>query len=473
MKLINKTQIIVSIFFATFFYNQTIAAQPLTITPLFGGYILEGNRNIGNSLITGLNLEYSLSDKIRAELTYLKGDFDINYYDINLKTCVTHDGVDTNILHIGGHYHLFKYKNWTPYVSAGFGIIHMDTDYADMFRDNPDRHYQFQVNYGGGIKYAISEELAIRWDIRHLISPEHMDNDISAVMGVSYSFGLGKKEQKANVQQIYLKSHLENKSSNQGYTSQKNNSQIVEKKTVDADNDGVLDAQDICPKTSPAVVVDESGCPKDTDQDGVYDGIDRCPKTPLQVAVNIFGCSPDSDRDGIIDSKDKCADTPYKIPVDSKGCPRDKDRDGVFDPYDICPQTPYGKIVDSQGCPVLMKTLKTFRIKVEFDYKSSEVRPVYHKSLEKAARAMIQYRKTMTLIESHTDNIGSDAYNINLSNERAESVKTYLNKHFHIPVNRMKTFGFGESKPIANNETEKGRQKNRRVEITITEKIDN
>ncbi|MBF0451519.1 MAG: OmpA family protein [Candidatus Magnetomorum sp.] len=471
MKLKKCTLIVSLILLAALLYQNTVLSQPLTLTPLLGAYGFEGNRNISKSMIAGLGVDFFLSEKISAEFMYLRGDFDINYYDFDSQSCVTHDGIDANIVHIGGQYRLFKYKNWSPYVAAGVGLFYMDTDYADMFRDHQDRHYQYQLNYGAGLKYFISDEIAIRWDIRHMLSPEHMDNDISAVIGISYSFDFAQKISEPKVQTEYLSSHLEKKSSNQGYTTQKSNQQKSETAAIDTDNDGILDAQDICPKTNPAIEVDESGCPKDTDKDGVFDGIDRCPETPSNITVNIFGCPPDQDRDGVMDAKDQCADTPFKVPVDVNGCPRDRDRDGVSDSFDLCPQTPFGKLVDANGCPVLMKTLKTYRMKIEFDYKSTEVRSIYHTDLEKAARSMIIYQKAFAMIESHTDNIGSDAYNINLSNQRAESVKHYLNKNFHIPIERMKTFGFGESKPIADNDTESGRQKNRRVEIMISEKM--
>ena len=467
------TLIVILIVFLPLIGIQAQIFQPFTLTPFFGGYGFEGNRNIGKSIVAGLGVGFSLSDQIMAELIYLRGDFDINYYDQTMNNCMTSDGIDTNIIHIGGHYHLFKYNNWTPFVAGGLGIIHMDSDYADTFRNHPERHYEFQFNYGAGLKYSISKDIAIRWDIRHMLTPRHMDNDISATIGLSYSFGLdtGRQTSKVNVKQQYLSSQITKQSKNQGVHIQVSQQNVSETTSLDTDHDGILDAKDICPKTAPAVKVDASGCPIDSDKDGIFDGIDRCPETPEDVAVNIFGCSVDSDRDGIIDVRDQCANTPFEMPVDSKGCPVDKDKDGVPDPFDQCPDTIFGKLVDIKGCAILTKTLKTFHMKIEFDYKSAEVRTKYHNELEEAARSMIRYQKAIAIIESHTDNIGSDAYNINLSNERAESVKHYLNHHFHIPFHRMKTFGFGESKPIADNNTETGRQKNRRVEIIISEKI--
>ena len=463
---------LIMLLYLPLFGFHSVRAQSFSITPFLGGYALEGNRNIGKSIIAGFGIHFSLTEKIKAELMYLRGDFDINYYDTNVQTCVTRDGIDTNIVHIGGHYHLFQYNHWIPYVAAGLGVIHINSDYADNFRNHPDRHYQFQLNYGAGLKYSISEDISIRWDLRHLLTPEHMDNDISAIMGISYAFGKNHKKQRSTTQTKYLSSQIQRQSPDKGYDTQISQPKTLKTKMIDSDNDGILDAQDVCPKTSPAVKVDESGCPIDSDKDGVFDGIDRCPVTPIDVAVNIFGCPLDKDRDGVIDANDQCANTPYETPVDQKGCPLDQDRDGIPDHIDLCPETPYGNLVDSKGCVVVVKTLKTFRMKIEFDYKSAEVKPKYHTDLEEAAREMIRYQKAIAIIESHTDNIGSDAYNINLSNQRAESVKNYIHEHFRIPFQRMKTFGFGESRPIADNNTETGRQKNRRVEIVISQKIE-
>jgi len=79
---------------------------------------------------------------------------------------------------------------------------------------------------------------------------------------------------------------------------------------------------------------------------------------------------------------------------------------------------------------------------------------------------MNEYPKTRFLIEGHTDDRGRDAYNLNLSNERAASVRNYLTGK-GISSSRLESQGFGEARPIASNKTAAGRQENRRVELSI------
>ncbi len=121
---------------------------------------------------------------------------------------------------------------------------------------------------------------------------------------------------------------------------------------LDSDNDGVPDYIDLCPGTPPEVKVDKSGCPIDSDQDGVPDYLDQCPNTPLGVKVDATGCSLDSDGDGVPDTLDKCPKTPPGIKVNQSGCPLDSDEDGVPDYLDKCPDTPPAAKVDSVGCPL-------------------------------------------------------------------------------------------------------------------------
>jgi len=80
---------------------------------------------------------------------------------------------------------------------------------------------------------------------------------------------------------------------------------------------------------------------------------------------------------------------------------------------------------------------------------------------------MKAYPATTVLIEGHTDNTGSDQYNLQLSQKRAESVRQYLINNFSIAPDRLSAKGFGESRPIASNTTREGRRKNRRVVAVI------
>jgi len=119
---------------------------------------------------------------------------------------------------------------------------------------------------------------------------------------------------------------------------------------TDADSDRVSDGLDRCPSTPAGVEVDENGCPTDEDNDGVPDGVDRCRGTPLGAAINAVGCSSDADNDQVPDGLDRCPDTPAGATVDALGCPSDTDGDKVLDGLDRCPDTPFGERVNRDGC---------------------------------------------------------------------------------------------------------------------------
>ena len=108
----------------------------------------------------------------------------------------------------------------------------------------------------------------------------------------------------------------------------------------------------------------------------------------------------------------------------------------------------------------------TFASGILFPYNSVDIQPAGRENLRQLAQSLQRYPGTEVLIVGHTDNTGSDAYNMDLSNRRAEAAKNYLVSN-GIPFDRIRTAGRGESEPIASNETESGRQPNRRVEIAI------
>ncbi len=103
----------------------------------------------------------------------------------------------------------------------------------------------------------------------------------------------------------------------------------------------------------------------------------------------------------------------------------------------------------------------------EFDFDKAVVRPEYHDDATKIADAMKEYPGANVQLEGHTDSVGTEEYNMTLSRRRANNVKMYLVEKFNIDASRISTVGYGTSKPIASNDTDAGRQKNRRVVANI------
>lgn len=231
----------------------------------------------------------------------------------------------------------------------------------------------------------------------------------------------------------------------------------------DTDGDGIKDSEDECPtEAGPA---ETNGCP-DRDGDGVADKDDACPDLAGPAEYN--GC-PDRDGDGVYDNEDECPDVAG--PAENNGCPwPDTDGDGVPDKDDECPDV-VGTAANN-GCPeVSTEVLEEINVQVRsvlFDYNKATIRQDSNETLDNVATIMKEYSNTRFLVEGHTDSKGSNSYNMELSEKRAASVREYLTSQ-GIPSARIESKGFGETKPVASNGSAAGRQKNRRVEISIIE----
>jgi outer membrane protein OmpA-like peptidoglycan-associated protein len=108
----------------------------------------------------------------------------------------------------------------------------------------------------------------------------------------------------------------------------------------------------------------------------------------------------------------------------------------------------------------------TFPSGILFPFNSTEILPAGKSNLQQLASSLEKYPNSDVLIVGHTDSVGTDAYNLDLSQRRALAASAYL-QSLSVPANRLRTTGKGESEPIQPNDTEEGRAKNRRVEIAI------
>lgn len=289
------------------------------------------------------------------------------------------------------------------------------------------------------------------------------------------------------------------------------------KKKDDMDEDGIVDAEDLCPTEAGSVAL--NGCP-DRDLDGVADGSDDCPDV---AGIPILNGCPDSDSDGLMDKDDECPteagpaanngcpirdrdgdgvnDEDDKCPdeiglASNNGCPiNDRDNDGVADEEDDCPNqagtaenggcpdTDNDGIVDRldacpelagpaerKGCPEVAKTdretLQEALSAVKFETGSNRLTQNSYAILDQIVSVMEKYRGYKLRISGHTDSVGSREPNRELSEKRAKACYDYLVSKGVNP-NRMSYIGLGESQPIADNRYKDGREKNRRVEFDM------
>ena len=244
----------------------------------------------------------------------------------------------------------------------------------------------------------------------------------------------------------------------------------------DRDGDGVFDKDDVCPdnpgiKTGDA---DTHGCP-DKDGDLVFDKDDACVDVPGEITDDpkTNGC-PDKDGDGILDKDDACPEEKGVQSDDPKkhGCPPDRDEDTIVDPEDACPDVPGVASDDpaTHGCPKLDKKEEKLEIvqRVEFAVNKAVIPEEWKGPLDQVADILVRYDKAITkvVVEGHTDSTNTDEYNLGLSKRRAKSVRKYLISR-GVDGKKLKARGLGESKPVADNGTPEGRQRNRRVVFKI------
>ncbi len=208
---------------------------------------------------------------------------------------------------------------------------------------------------------------------------------------------------------------------------------------------------------------------RDSDGDGVPDVNDGCPGTPPGRPVDASGCEfpPDTDGDGVRDDRDACPDTPAGAAVDARGCPLDGDGDGVPDYGDACPDTRSGARVDEDGCYALPEEPITFTIL--FDTDNADIRSDQLPTIRRGLELLRQYPTATAVIEGHADARGRQTYNQALSERRAASVRDHLAAG-GIDPGRLTTVGYGETRPVADNDTPEGRQQNRRV-TTMTVRV--
>lgn len=175
----------------------------------------------------------------------------------------------------------------------------------------------------------------------------------------------------------------------------------------------------------------------------------------------------DSDGDGVNDRKDKCPNTPAGVAVDASGCALDGDGDGVPNYRDKCPNTEAGAKVDEFGCKFSVTETESIKLRVLFAFDSAEIPQAFTGDIRDVANFMKAHPSVKAVVEGHTDSVGSESYNQGLSQRRADAVRNALINDYGIASNRLSAVGFGEGRPIADNSTSEGRQKNRRVMAVI------
>ncbi len=382
-----------------------------------GGYFFLNDADAGldNTFAYRLHATYNFSSLMGAELA-----FDASPKEVNQ--------VSLYDLHLDVVFHPYASEWFVPQV--GFGPT-----FATMVPEGGETDSDPGANVFGTIKLYPWDRVGFRVECRYIArfgtgDGEETAHDLIASAGMFVTFGGGREEVEV---------------------------------LLDTDGDGFLDNVDKCVNT-PGVASAE-GCP-DRDADTVADKSDKCPDDP--GTPELEGCN-DTDGDTLIDPDDRCPKVAGA--VEHKGC-KDTDVDTVADPDDRCPRIPGQP--SFQGCPPpppaeVIERYSGAMAGITFELDSDVIIDTSFPLLDEAVAVLGEYPHLRIMIEGHTSSEGTREHNMSLSKRRARSVATYLTDK-GVPADRIETEGFGPDRPVASNDTEEDRAKNRRIEFKILRK---
>jgi OmpA-OmpF porin, OOP family len=265
-------------------------------------------------------------------------------------------------------------------------------------------------NYGAGLKYYLSDTMLVRGDVRHLVwldNPHH--NNLEYTLGLGFLFG-GRKPAPPPPEPVAAPPPAPRPTI----------SLSADPRTIERGQCATL-----------------TWSSTDTDTVSLDPGIGAVPARGSQQV-----CPPETIRFSATATGPGGQATASEAVTVTAAAPADSD--------DELPEE------------------VSVQLLVEFDTDRSDIKPQYHAEIARVGEFMNTYPWTTAVIEGHTDNVGGARYNQALSQRRAEAVRKYLIDTFGIEPSRLTAKGYGLSKPIADNGTPEGRQKNRRIEARIT-----
>jgi outer membrane protein OmpA-like peptidoglycan-associated protein len=340
----------------------------------------------------------------------------------------------------------FNSNKFSPYIIAGYGLSDFGKKLSLEGVFNSQGAGRTIIG-GIGFEISVSEKISLNLRSTYRSSEEKGTyKHLQHMVGLNYNFGQGDSDKDG----------------------------VPDKKDTcpeepglkefdgcpDSDGDKIPDNKDNCPEEFGTEIM--NGCP-DTDNDGVSDNEDECPEQEGLLELN--GC-PDADGDGVSDKDDECPEEAGE--EDNKGCPwSDTDGDGVSDNIDACPEQ--AGSAENIGCPELstevVQTINELATKVNFAAGTDRIQgKTVMNSLNEIKKLLDQNPDGNLVIEGHTSSDGEADANLKLSQLRAAAIKLFL-VNLGVSPDRLKTEGYGEERPIQDNETSEGRALNRRVQF--------
>jgi hypothetical protein len=466
----------------------------------FAGYTFSGNElEVDDGLHYGLRVGWFITPVYELEGQFAKGD-QTSIKELG-STLIANDAVfllppkeDWTFQSFALRFIINPHnerRRMKPFGQIGLGTLSWTSNPSLDSADEGDVD-SWVVTAGGGVRYRLTAHMQLRAEVEDQYSIAEVYSNVLVNVGLSWVFGGGRPPDSDQDGILDLddrcpdtpKGALVDKhdgcpwdidrdgvmegldqcaSTQQGWP--------VDEKgcPLESDSDAVPDGLDKCADTPKGAIVDATGCPSDSDKDNIFDGIDRCPGTPAGATVDgadspTAGCPHDTDTDNVPDGIDQCALTPVGAIVDEKGCPKDADGDKVLDGLDQCPDTPRGQKIDKEGCPRVRLDKTEPQVLQNVKFHGMELYPGSEGWLALLVDAATYWEDVVFEVGIYTDNEGGAAANRTAAQRRSEVLKGWLVQQ-GIPASRFVMKAYGPVNFIADNSTEEGRDKNRRVEV--------
>ena len=440
---------------------------------------------LGSGPILSMRLRYRLNTTMSVEASALYGRSNTKSDDDNP------DKLDVE--QISPRLDLLLYpKRWgkfAPYIAIGGGALFIDREPRVNELRSGAKDVAPAGNVGLGVEYNLTRRIGLRLDGRG-VGYDKGDGGLALNIEVSGGVTIGwggddslRVSSENDKDRDGIPDEVDRCPDKAETRNQFQDDDGCPDRLRDRDQDGIVDDDDRCidkPEDRDGFV-DHDGCPEeDNDLDGILDAADKCPNEPetKNGVEDEDGCpEKDMDSDGIVDDKDRCPTQPETENKfeDEDGCPDvvpDTDEDRIPDNLDKCPKEKenYNGFEDSDGCPdELPKEVKKFTgaiTGVTFVSGKSKLTVNAERVLLEAVKILNQYPDIQLRIEGHTDSRGRESRNLQLSEERAAAVRLFFIEQ-GIAASRLSAEGFGETRPVANNRSRRGRALNRRVEFYL------
>ena len=460
--------LIVSLAIAASAVAEGIRPGSFTLSPVVGGYTFDGDQHLETRPVYGIRGGYDFTKCFGIE-----GVFDY------VMSVGTRDNIsDIHMYRYGAEslLYLMHDSKVIPYLAAGYSGITIDYE-----RNTPRGAAHFHNNkgigdYGAGLKFFLTDNLALRGDFRHLLfSRNEVLSNYEYTAGVTFLFG-GEKPAPAPVVQTVseaaqtpeavptpetARAPVEEAAPEPVPAAEPSPGHFKYCVTLHIEFD--IDKAEIKPEYKDEVARVGNFLKQYPETTAVIEGHTDNVGTP-EHNMKVSRLRAESvvkylvEKFGIETSRLSASGYGSTRPIADNATDAGKQQNRRIEAVIDCAILPKEVAPPEHLCMLLQ---------MEFDTGKADIKPQYRDEIAKVGDYLIKYPTTTAAIEGHTDNIGGNEYNMKLSQRRAESVVNYLVDNYGIDRSRLTAKGFGYTRRIAYNNTSEGRQKNRRINVII------